>query len=148
MTLGDGLIQIIAPGNKNRPNTYYISKSNAKMLILRWILFLPALLLVTAVVQLIGGVVGEQGPWWIWFFVYASFGWYASAAVVFKTSLICPKPKIGSLMFLGVFIVAELIGYSKGFSTRPALENIIRGGIDLGVIGALVVSSNMPSENI
>lgn len=116
------------------------------MLAFRWILFFPALLLVTATVQAIGGILGELGPWWIWFFVYASFGWYASAAAVFKTSLICPKPKIGSLMFLGLFIVAELIGFTKGIADRSALENIIRGGIDIGIIGALVVSSSLPAN--
>lgn len=44
------------------------------------------------------------------------------------TSRICPNPKIGSYMFLGLFIVAELTGFAKGFSARPALENIIHGG--------------------
>jgi hypothetical protein len=47
-------------------------------------------------------------------------------------------------MFLGLFIVAELIGFAKGFYARPALENIIRGGIDVGVIGALLASANTP----
>lgn len=112
----------------------------------RWIVFFPVLMLVTATVQTIGGILGEQGPWWIWFFVYAGFGWGASTWVVFMASRICPNPKIGSYMFLGLFIVAELIGFAKGFSARPALENIIRGGIDVGVIGALVASANTPLE--
>ena len=47
-------------------------------------------------------------------------------------------------MFLGLFIVAEFIGYTKGFSTRPALENIIRGGIDVGIVGALLGSAATP----
>jgi hypothetical protein len=118
------------------------------MLILRWIFFFPALLLVTVAVQTIGGIVGEQEPWWIWFFVYATFGWGASAWAVFMASRICPNPKIGSYMFLGLFITAELIAYAKGFNTRSALENIIRGGIDVGVIGALVASASAPvSQN-
>ena len=118
------------------------------MVFLRWVFFFPALLLVTAAVQTIGGIVGEQGPWWIWFFVYAAFGWGASAWVVFMASRICPNPKIGSYMFLGLFIVAELIGYTKGFTARPALENIIRGGINIGVIGALIASASSPvSQN-
>jgi hypothetical protein len=115
------------------------------MVVPRWISFFPVLLIVTAIVQAIGGLVGEQGPWWIWFFVYAGFGWYVSAWVVFMASRICPNPKIGSYMFLGLFVVTELIGFTKGFSARPALENIIRGGIDVGVIGALGVSANMPA---
>jgi hypothetical protein len=114
------------------------------MILLRWLIFFPILGLVVGIVQMIGGIVGEQGPWWIWFFVYSFFGWGLSALAVFKASRICPKPNVGSYMFLGLFIVAEFIGYTKGFSTRPALENIIRGGIDVGIVGALLGSAATP----
>ena len=97
---------------------------------------------VTALLQGIGGIAGERGPWWIWFFVYSSFGWALTGLAVFKTTEICPKPKIGSYMFLGLFIVTEALAFFNGFSSRSGLENIIRGGIDFSITAALVASAN------
>ena len=82
----------------------------------------------TAAVQTIGGIVGQQGPWWIWFFVYAVFGWAASTWAVFTASRICPNPKIGSYMFLGLFIVAELIGFVRASLQDLRLRILFTGG--------------------
>jgi hypothetical protein len=102
---------------------------------------------VTAILQAIGGTVGERGPWWIWFFVYSCFGWTATALAVFKTAEICPRPSIGSYMFLGLFLVTETIAFLNGFSVRSALENIIRGGIDIAIIAGLIASANTTPRN-
>jgi hypothetical protein len=50
------------------------------------------------------------------------------------TSRICPNPKIGSYMFLGLFIVAELIGFVRASLQDLRLRILFTGGIDVGVL--------------
>jgi hypothetical protein len=44
------------------------------------------------------------------------------------TSRICPNPKIGSYMFLGLFIVAELIGFVRASLQDLRLRILFTGG--------------------
>lgn len=46
------------------------------------------------------------------------------------TSRICPNPKIGSYMFLGLFIVAELIGFVRASLQDLRLRILFTGGGD------------------
>ena len=111
------------------------------MTLLRWLVFLPALLFVTALVQVIGGMAGEAGPWWLWVPLYMMFGWTLSTMAIYITALICPKLKFGAWMFFGIFIVLEPIALLKGFTLRSAAENIIRVGNDFSILGGLLTAS-------
>ena len=110
--------------------------------LVKWILFAPVTLIAMGLVQAIAVTVGESGPWWIWFFVYASFGWLASSAIVYSCACICPNKKAGSYMLLGVFIVAELFYLGKSGFGSTALEIILRAGVDVGIIGELLAAAD------
>ncbi len=116
------------------------------MIFLRWLLFLPALLIVTATMQAIGGHVGEQWPWWMSIPAYAVFGWTLTAFATGGTAQLCPNLKIGGWMFLGIFLVLEPIAIINGFTSRPAAENIIRIGNDVSILTGLFVGAIQQSE--
>ena len=110
------------------------------MTVLRWILFLPALILVSTVTQMIGGFAGEAGPWWIWGPLYMLVGWSITAFATYQFARICPNPKIGGWMFLGLFVVLEPLAFLGGFTDRPAAENIIRLGNDASILSGVLMA--------
>ena len=107
------------------------------MKILRWLVFAPVILVVISVVQTLAVLAGEAGPWWLWIPFYLFFGNFISLAAVGATTLICPKPKFGCFVALGIFVVLELFAWFS-FDFQSALVVILRFNIDMVIIGVLL----------
>jgi hypothetical protein len=121
------------------------------MSFLRWLFFMPALMLVSAVMQAIWGNIGELVPWWISIPMYfLFFGAPLTMFCMYRTAFICPNLKIGGWMFFGLFIITEPLALFSGFSERSAAENIIRIANDLailyGIFAAAIQQSAYPSQ--
>lgn len=114
--------------------------------IVRWVIFLPTLLAITAVMQAIGGIAGEAGPWWLWVPLYIIVGWSLTYVSTYQVARICPNLKIGGWMFFGIFSVLELVAFLSGFTGRPAAENIIRFGNDMAILSGVFAGAIIQSE--
>ena len=104
--------------------------------IIRWILYIPTILLVISLVKiLILGIIANL-QWWIaiplWSFL--GIGPLLCGGSVFGTGLICPNRKIGNLLFLGIFLIAEISSFYNEFGISTALENILRFGSNFYII--------------
>ena len=118
------------------------------MTILRWIVFLPCLIITTALMQFFGGIAGEAGPWWIWVPLYMFFGWTITYYLTARVAYVCPNTKVGGLMFLGFFIVLEPIAFISTFGDSTAAANIIRFGNDLSILMGILASMAIKPEDI
>ena len=107
------------------------------MKILRWIIFFPVICVVISIVQTLAVLAGEAGPWWLWVPFYLLFGNLLSLGAVGYTTLICPKPKFGCFVVLGLFVVLELFAWFS-FNFESALVVILRLNIDMVIIGVLL----------
>ncbi len=121
------------------------------MIILRWIAFLPAAAVLVATAQLITGLVAESMAWWISMPLVVIFGVLIAIAANIPCGMICPTPKIGSTIFLTLFILLESVAFlgSVKEMTWPVL--VIRLYTDVvivvGAIGAATQEQHA-TENV
>ena len=108
--------------------------------IIRWIIFLPAQALIFDVWQLIVEIVSS----WVWWFAIPSwimFGLFLIAGTVGGIALICPNPKIGNFLFLGIFLIGEGTNFYEEIFMLNRLEIFIRSWADLCIIVVLVAAA-------
>ena len=117
------------------------------LLLFRWIVYIPLIFTVPSVLLSIASVVGQMGPWWIWFIFYSTIGWGLAVTIMYWVASICPTPKYPNLLFLGFFIVAESYYLYLRGPGSSALEVILRLGTDLMIIiGISFAAFVRPSE--
>tara|TARA_Y100000766_G_C18550080_1_gene432526 strand:+ start:225 stop:623 length:399 start_codon:yes stop_codon:yes gene_type:complete len=108
--------------------------------IIRWIIFLPAQALIFDVWQLIVEIVSS----WVWWFAIPSwimFGPFLIAGTVGSIARICPNPKIGNFLLLGIFLVGEGTNFYEEIFMLNRLEIFIRSWADLCIIVVLVAAA-------
>jgi len=104
--------------------------------IIRWILYIPIILLVISLLKiLILGIIANL-QWWIaiplWSFL--GIGPMLCGGSVFASGLICPNKKFGNFLFLGLFLIGEISSFYSEFGISTALENILRFGSDFYIM--------------
>ena len=107
--------------------------------ITRWIIFLPAQALILDVWQFIVEIVSS----WVWWFAIPSwimFGPFFIAGTVGGIALICPNPKIGNFLFLGIFLIGEGTNFYEEIFMLTGLEIFIRSWADICIISILVTA--------
>ena len=118
------------------------------MIVLRWIAFLPAATIVVVIAQLVFGMIAESIAsiassgatwfryvvWWISVPFVFGCGGVIAVAVYMPFGKLCPNPKIGSTIFLTLFIFCEAIAFHGSVSemTWPVL--VIRLYADLVIL--------------
>ena len=82
-------------------------------------------------------------PWWLSSSIYILFGFYLSWLLIYQAARICPNPKTGSYIFIGIFTLGEIaIIYNQSNTHEMKLmEYILRFPLDIGILGALILAS-------
>jgi len=111
----------------------------------RWIIYIPLIFTIPAVLQSIAVYVGSLGPWWIWFFVYSMFGWTLTLGIMYGIASICPLPKYPNLLFIGFFLVSEGSYLYFNGPGSTALEIILRLGTDFMITMGVLAGGLSPS---
>ena len=112
------------------------------MIVIRWIAFLPTAAAFVAIAQFITTNIAESAVWWASIPLVLFFGVLIAGATYIPCGVMCPTPKIGSTIFLGLFILLELIALFGSVSQMTWLVLIIRLYTDilvvLGAVGSAI----------
>ena len=106
--------------------------------IIRWVIFLPAILIVTSLWQFFIQNYLSNWTWWSAIPLWTFFGPVFCISTVYGVGLICPNRKIGNFLFLGIFLVGEGVDFYQEIFMSTALLNILRGWSDICIIIGLV----------
>lgn len=118
--------------------------------ILRWIAYVPSVLLAIAIVQAVTNTFAERFPWWIVMPFMLTLGYSLFAIPIVAAGFICPNRKTGNLLMLAFFVLCESIAFAGEIATNTALENIVRSSVDIMIAIALcgaAFTQNPPSFN-
>ena len=115
---------------------------NSIIWILRWILYIPVIVIVTALVQTLTAYISSF-PWWIalaiWTFL--GIGPAICGGSVFASGLICPNRKFGNFLFLGLFTVLEIFAFTSEFGINTAIQNILRFSSDFYIVFGFIFAA-------
>jgi hypothetical protein len=109
------------------------------MKVLRWILFLPAAFICTAIPQLVAAGVAQNLKVWIAVVVMVPFNAIAIAMglLALKTA---PNRRVGFWIFVPLFLACEIYSVSKQGPPMSLGEWICRGLVDIGLLVGLIGS--------
>ena len=118
--------------------------------IIRWIIFLPAILLTCTLWQWVSQNFLPNWNWWTAIPLWAFFGPVFCITTVYGIGMICPNRKIGNFLFLGIFLVGEGVDFYQEIFMSTALENFLRGWSDICIIIGLVSAAlvKLDSEKV
>ena len=115
---------------------------NSIIWILRWILYIPIIVIVTGLVQTLTAYISNF-PWWIalaiWTFL--GIGPAICGGSVFASGLICPNRKFGNFLFLGLFTVLEIFAFTSEFGLNTAIQNILRFSSDFYIVFGFIFAA-------